>query len=80
MYRYRVIACLVPPEALLQAGMWPDVPMFTVARGDVVRMRIADGSGAVHPDAPVGGPDGAPRVRGGAHAVPGRRPSGSDPE
>ncbi|MCO7192901.1 hypothetical protein [Pseudonocardia sp. McavD-2-B] len=48
MYRYRVIACLVAPEVLLQAGMWPDVPMSMVARGDVVRMRIADGSGAVH--------------------------------
>ncbi|MBN9792239.1 multicopper oxidase family protein [Pseudonocardia sp. TMWB2A] len=29
--------------------MWPDVPMFMVARGDVVRMRIANGSGEVHP-------------------------------
>jgi FtsP/CotA-like multicopper oxidase with cupredoxin domain len=38
-------------------GMWwtvnghlfPDVPMFHVAEGDVVRMRITNGSGEVHP-------------------------------
>ena len=38
-------------------GMWwtingrlfPDVPMFMVDTGDVVRMRIANGSGEVHP-------------------------------
>jgi FtsP/CotA-like multicopper oxidase with cupredoxin domain len=38
-------------------GMWwsvngktfPDVPMFAVAEGDVVRVRISNGSGEVHP-------------------------------
>ena len=29
--------------------MFPDVPMFTVAQGDVVRMRIENESGDVHP-------------------------------
>ncbi|MCY7373735.1 MAG: multicopper oxidase family protein [Spirochaetaceae bacterium] len=29
--------------------MFPDVPMFTVAEGDVVRMRIENNSGDVHP-------------------------------
>ncbi|WP_243653478.1 multicopper oxidase family protein [Pseudonocardia endophytica] len=29
--------------------MWPDVPMFVVSEGDVVRVRIANTSGEVHP-------------------------------
>jgi FtsP/CotA-like multicopper oxidase with cupredoxin domain len=29
--------------------MWPDVPMFTVTSGDVVRMHIRNDSGEVHP-------------------------------
>ncbi|MEJ8278863.1 multicopper oxidase family protein [Pseudonocardia spirodelae] len=29
--------------------MWPDVPMFMVAEGEVVRMRISNDSGEVHP-------------------------------
>jgi FtsP/CotA-like multicopper oxidase with cupredoxin domain len=29
--------------------MWPDVPMYVVAEGDVVRMRIHNGSGESHP-------------------------------
>jgi FtsP/CotA-like multicopper oxidase with cupredoxin domain len=29
--------------------MWPDVPMYTVAPGDVVTMRVANESGEVHP-------------------------------
>jgi len=29
--------------------LFPDIPMFTVAEGDVVRMRIANNSGEVHP-------------------------------
>ena len=30
-------------------GMWPNVPMYTVAEGDVVRMTIENSSGDVHP-------------------------------
>ena len=29
--------------------LWPDVPMYTVAEGDVVRMTISNSSGDVHP-------------------------------
>jgi FtsP/CotA-like multicopper oxidase with cupredoxin domain len=29
--------------------MYPDVPMFMVAEGDVVRMRVSNNSGEVHP-------------------------------
>jgi FtsP/CotA-like multicopper oxidase with cupredoxin domain len=29
--------------------MWPDVPMYTVAEGDVVTMRVRNDSGEVHP-------------------------------
>jgi FtsP/CotA-like multicopper oxidase with cupredoxin domain len=29
--------------------MWPDVPMYTVDAGDVVTMRVENGSGEVHP-------------------------------
>ena len=29
--------------------MWPDIPMFVVSGGDVVRVRIANSSGEVHP-------------------------------
>ena len=29
--------------------MWPDVPMYVVAEGDVVRMRIHNGSSEAHP-------------------------------
>jgi FtsP/CotA-like multicopper oxidase with cupredoxin domain len=29
--------------------LWPDVPMYTVEHGDVVRMRIRNDSGEVHP-------------------------------
>jgi FtsP/CotA-like multicopper oxidase with cupredoxin domain len=33
----------------VNGGMWPDVPMFVVREGDVVRMHIANGSGELHP-------------------------------
>lgn len=33
----------------VNGGMYPDVPMFMVAEGDVVRMRIVNTSGEVHP-------------------------------
>ncbi|WP_232664672.1 multicopper oxidase family protein [Pseudonocardia sp. TRM90224] len=33
----------------INGGMFPDVPMFVVAEGDVVRMRIENTSGEVHP-------------------------------
>ncbi|MEO7268612.1 MAG: multicopper oxidase family protein [Knoellia sp.] len=33
----------------INGAMYPDVPMFMVAEGDVVRMRIVNGSGEVHP-------------------------------
>jgi FtsP/CotA-like multicopper oxidase with cupredoxin domain len=33
----------------INGHMWPDVPMFTVAEGDVVRMEIDNHSGEVHP-------------------------------
>jgi FtsP/CotA-like multicopper oxidase with cupredoxin domain len=29
--------------------MWPDVPVFVVQQGDVVRMRVSNHSGEVHP-------------------------------
>lgn len=33
----------------INGGLFPDVPMFVVAEGDVVRMRIKNSSGDVHP-------------------------------
>ncbi|WP_404382940.1 multicopper oxidase family protein [Knoellia locipacati] len=33
----------------INGGMYPDVPMFMVAEADVVRVRIVNGSGEVHP-------------------------------
>ncbi len=33
----------------INGHLWPDVPMFEVAEGDVVRMTIANRSGDVHP-------------------------------
>ncbi|MGH3369242.1 MAG: multicopper oxidase family protein, partial [Nocardioidaceae bacterium] len=33
----------------INGHLWPDVPMYTVATGDVVRMRIENRSGDVHP-------------------------------
>jgi FtsP/CotA-like multicopper oxidase with cupredoxin domain len=33
----------------VNGGLFPDVPMFTVAYGDIVRMRIANDSGESHP-------------------------------
>ena len=33
----------------VNGGLFPDVPMYTVVEGDVVRMRISNGSGEVHP-------------------------------
>ncbi|WP_018331200.1 multicopper oxidase family protein [Actinomycetospora chiangmaiensis] len=33
----------------INGGMYPDVPMFMVREGDVVRMRISNTSGEVHP-------------------------------
>jgi FtsP/CotA-like multicopper oxidase with cupredoxin domain len=33
----------------INGHLYPDVPMFTVAEGDVVRMRIANHSGEAHP-------------------------------
>ncbi|WP_433803091.1 multicopper oxidase family protein [Actinomycetospora sp. CA-084318] len=33
----------------INGGMYPDVPMFMVREGDVVRMRISNSSGEVHP-------------------------------
>ncbi|MDD7933054.1 multicopper oxidase family protein [Actinomycetospora straminea] len=33
----------------VNGAMWPDVPMYVVREGDVVRMRIENGSGEVHP-------------------------------
>ena len=33
----------------INGRMWPDVPMFMVAEGDVVRMQIDNHSGEVHP-------------------------------
>ena len=33
----------------INGHMWPDVPMYTVATGDVVTMRIKNDSGEVHP-------------------------------
>jgi FtsP/CotA-like multicopper oxidase with cupredoxin domain len=33
----------------INGRMWPDVPMYVVAEGDVVRMRIHNGSGESHP-------------------------------
>lgn len=33
----------------INGHMWPDVPMYTVTEGDVVRMRIVNDSGEVHP-------------------------------
>lgn len=33
----------------INGAMYPDVPMFMVAEGDVVRMRIVNDSGQVHP-------------------------------
>jgi len=33
----------------VNGSMYPDLPMFTVAEGDVVRMRIENDSGDVHP-------------------------------
>ena len=33
----------------INGNMFPDVPMFTVSEGDVVRMRIENNSGDVHP-------------------------------
>ncbi|RRR98633.1 multicopper oxidase family protein [Glycomyces terrestris] len=33
----------------VNGGLYPDVPMYTVAEGDLVVMRIANGSGEVHP-------------------------------
>ncbi|HZI95929.1 MAG TPA: multicopper oxidase family protein, partial [Actinomycetales bacterium] len=33
----------------INGGMYPDVPMFVVSEGDVVRMTISNSSGQVHP-------------------------------
>ena len=33
----------------INGHLWPDVPMYTVAEGDVVRMTISNSSGDVHP-------------------------------
>jgi FtsP/CotA-like multicopper oxidase with cupredoxin domain len=33
----------------INGHMYPDVPMFVVSEGDVVRMRVENGSGEVHP-------------------------------
>ncbi len=33
----------------INGHMWPDVPMYTVAEGDLVTMRIENDSGEVHP-------------------------------
>ncbi|MGK5678057.1 multicopper oxidase family protein [Actinoplanes sp. URMC 104] len=33
----------------INGGLYPDVPMYMVATGDVVRMRISNSSGDVHP-------------------------------
>jgi FtsP/CotA-like multicopper oxidase with cupredoxin domain len=33
----------------INGRMWPDVPMYTVAEGDVVTMRVQNDSGEVHP-------------------------------
>ena len=33
----------------INGHLFPDVPMFVVAEGDVVRMRVENGSGEVHP-------------------------------
>jgi FtsP/CotA-like multicopper oxidase with cupredoxin domain len=33
----------------VNGGLFPDVPMYTVSRGDVVVMRLENNSGEVHP-------------------------------